>query len=93
MNRKILNFESRINILNDIVVDGEDAKAVLKYVQKVKEEADKKMLELLRGHGDVERHRSDYRALCHLVDTLTHAAEMGDRKDKTLAQLYSKPQK
>lgn len=85
----IRNLESRITLLNDLIIDGEDAEAVFKYAYKIKKEADEKMLQAVLQCGDIEQLRSDYRAICHLVDVLKNAAVTGKQKEKTLAKITS----
>ena len=85
--RQIRNIASRIPVLQQIVVDGQDAEAVYKYAFAMKKEADAKMLEAARSCGDIEQQRSDYRAVCHLVEMLEHAAYMGKQKEKALTEI------
>lgn len=89
-NSKVIKgTESRIDLLRDFIVDGEDAEAVYKYAFRLKKEADEKMLEAALSYGDIERQRSDYRAVCRLIEMLQHAASTGKQKEKTLAQLQT----
>lgn len=89
-NSKVIKgTESRIDLLRDFIVDGEDAEAVYKYAFRLKKEADEKMLEAALSYGDIERQRSDYRAVCRLIEMLQHAATTGKQKEKTLAQLQT----
>lgn len=89
-NSKVIKgTESRIDLLRDFIVDGEDAEAVYKYAFRLKKEADEKMLEASLSYGDIERQRSDYRAVCRLIEMLQHAASTGKQKEKTLAQLQT----
>lgn len=81
--------EARIDLLRDFIIDGEDAEAVYKYAFKLKEEADTKMLEAVLGYGDISQLRSDYRAICRLVEILEHAVQTGRQKEKTLVQMRS----
>lgn len=88
-NSKVIKgTESRIDLLRDFIVDGEDAEAVYKYAFRLKE-ADEKMLEAALSYGDIERQRSDYRAVCRLVEMLQHAAATGKQKEKALVQLQA----
>lgn len=89
-NSKVIKgTESRIDLLRDFIVDGEDAEAVYKYAFRLKKEADETMLEAALSYGDIERQRSDYRAVCCLVEMLQHAAATGKQKEKALAQLQT----
>lgn len=85
--RQIRNIASRMTVLQQIVVDGQDAEAVYKYAFAMKKEADAKMLEAARSGGDIEQQRSDYRAVCRLVEMLEHAAYMGKQKEKVLTEI------
>lgn len=78
--------ESRINVIQQLIVDGEDAEAVYKYAYTMKKEADEAMLKAALLHDDIEQQRSDYRAVCKLVDMLQHAAFVGKQKKKILGQ-------
>ena len=89
-NSKVIKgTESRIDLLRDFIVDGEDAEAVYKYAFRLKKEADEKMLEAALSYGDIERQRSDYRAVWRLVVMLQHSAATGKQKEKALVQLQA----
>lgn len=88
--KNIRSSESRVEILHALVVEGEDAEAVYKYAYKLKKEADEKMLEAALAYGDIENQRSDYRAICKLVEILANAARTGKQKQKTLAEIEGK---
>lgn len=85
--RNIKNADSRIEILHALVVEGEDAEAVYKYAFKLKKDADENMLKAALSYGDIEIQRSDYRAICKLVEMLEFAARTGKQKEKVLAEI------
>ena len=85
--KRIQSADSRIEILHTLVVEGEDAEAVYKYAFKLKKEADDNMLKAALAYGDIEQQRSDYRAICKLVEMLEYAARMGKQKEKVLAEI------
>lgn len=87
--KQIREVASRVSVLRQIVVDGQDAEAVYKYAFAMKKEADAKMLEAALGGGNIEQQRSDYRAVCHLCEMLEHAARLGKQKEKVLAEINS----
>ena len=88
--KAIRTVESRIDLLRDFIIDGEDAEAVYKYAFRMKKEADAKMLAAALSYGDIEQQRSDYRAVCRLVEMLEHAATTAKQKEKTLAEIKSR---
>lgn len=85
--RNIKNADSRVEILHALVVEGEDAEAVHKYAYKLKKGADENMLKAALSYGDIETQRSDYRAICKLVEMLEFAARTGKQKEKVLAEI------
>ena len=87
--RQIRETASRVAVLHQMVVDGQDAEAVYKYAFAMKKEADAKMLEAALGGGNIDQQRSDYRAVCHLCEMLEHAAYLGKQKEKALAEINS----
>lgn len=87
--RTIKNADSRIEILHDLIVEGEDAEAVYKYAFKLRKEADENMLKAALAYGDIENQRSDYRAICRLCEMLEFAARTGKQKAKVLAEIKS----
>lgn len=85
----------RIEYLREIVNEGEDAKAVLKYANKYLAKVEGEMLETIREQQDKEKLAeaiSDYRAVVRFCKLLHTAASDGDRKLKTLEAELKKHQ-
>ena len=73
---------------NQLIVDGEDAEAVFKYVFKLKKEAEQDVLDALLSASEdkIQEQKYYYRAVCRLCDMLTHAANVGKRRDTEAAK-------
>ena len=67
---------------NQLIIDGEDAEAVFKYVYKLKKEAEQDVLNALLSSSEekIQEQKYYYRAVCRLCDMLVHAANVGKRR-------------
>ena len=67
---------------NQVIIDGEDAEAVFKYVFKFKKEAEQDALNALLSSSEekIQEQKYYYRAVCRLCDMLVHAANVGKRR-------------
>lgn len=88
------NQLERLELLHNLVVDGKDAEAVLKYAKMLREEAEKEVLEALaKPNANLQELQSYYRLTTHFCDMLNHAAMTGKRKEQDYNQLKVQLQK
>lgn len=73
----------RLETLRNLVVDGKDAEAVLKYVERFRREVEKEVLEALVKPGiDLREAQTYYRVTNRFCEMLTFAAQTGKRKEE-----------
>lgn len=80
--------QERMEKLREIIVDGEDAEAVLKYAERFLAEIERETLETLKKPNADHKEAADYyRVACRFVDMLQSAVAMGKRKIETFETL------
>lgn len=88
------NQLERLELLHNLVVDGKDAEAVLKYAEMLRKEAEKEVLEALaKPNANLQEMQSYYRLTMHFCDMLNHAAMTGKRKEQDYNKLKAELQK
>ena len=67
---------------NQLIIDGEDAEAVFKYVYKLKKEAEQDVLNALLSASPekLKEQQYYYKAVCRLSEMLERAIYNGNRK-------------
>lgn len=77
-----------MEILQNIIIDGEDAKVVLKYADKFLAEIERETLETLKKPNANHKEAADYyRIAVRFTDMLKAAISLGEQKSATFESL------
>lgn len=81
--RAVGSGKERMTLVQQLIIDGQDAEAVYKYAYKLKKEVEQETLELLLktyNKEEVAAQQRYYQTVCRFVEMLAHAASVGKRK-------------
>lgn len=78
--------QERLNVLRNIVIDGEDAQAVKKYTETFLKECASDVLKYAEeGKTELMNEAAlDYKVACRFCRALEYAADLGAKKEKIL---------
>lgn len=80
--------KERMELLNNMIVEGEEAKLVIKYAEKFLDVVERETLDsLARQNGNHEEAANFYRAAVRFVDMLRAAVSLGEKKAEALDKL------
>lgn len=81
--RTVESSKERMALVQQLIIDGQDAEAVYKYAYKLKKEVEQETLELLlktNNKEEVAEQQRYYQIVCRFVEMLAHIASVGKRK-------------
>lgn len=83
--------KERMEKLHNIIIDGKDAEAVLKYAERFQAEIERETLEILKKPNANHKEAADYyRIACRFTDMLRAAVSLGEQKTETFEKLKVK---
>ncbi len=86
--RLYANKSERLEVLHDLVVDGRDAEAVLKYAEVLRSEVEKEVLaEMVKPGSNLQELQTYYRITSRFCEMLKNAAMTGKRKEQDYNKL------
>lgn len=81
--------KERMSLVQQMIIDGQDAEAVYKYAYKLKKDVEQEVLNFLltsKNKDEVAEMQQYYRIVCRFVDMLAHVALLGKRKANELME-------